>query len=137
MQLRDIMTRQVQLARLDMSLQEAAQIMRDHDIGALPVEDGGRIVGVITDRDITVRATAEGHGPLDWMVRDVMTQQVEYAFEEDDIETAARIMGERQIRRLPVLDHDKRLVGIVAQADLARTDHDPMTGDTVEKISRH
>jgi CBS domain-containing protein len=90
---------------------------------------------MITDRDITVRAIADGRDPASTPVSDAMTPDVCYAFDDDDVRKAARLMQEKQIRRLPVVNHEKKLVGIVALADLARTGNDPMSGQTLEEIS--
>jgi CBS domain-containing protein len=136
MLLREIMSRDVEVIRPDATIQDAAQRMRSLDVGSLPVCDGERLVGVITDRDITVRATAEGSDPSTRQVRDVMTDDVVYCFEDQDVEEAARLMSERQIRRLVILNRDKRLVGIVAMADLAvGTDDEEMSGEVLEAVS--
>jgi CBS domain-containing protein len=119
MTLREIMTREVVVVEPHTTLQEAAQQMQRLDVGLLPVCSSGRLVGVITDRDIAVRSTAEGHDPFGDRVRDAMTPKVLYCFEHQDPADAARIMQEHQVRRLPILDGQKRLVGIVALADLA------------------
>jgi CBS domain-containing protein len=119
MQLRDIMTTAVQLTDPAMMLKDAAALMRDGDFGLLPVGENDRLVGTITDRDITVRAVAEGKDPGTTPVRDAMSKGIRYCFEDQTAEEAAELMSEAQIRRLPVLNRDKRLVGIVALADLA------------------
>jgi CBS domain-containing protein len=119
MQLKEIMTRKVEVVHPDAALEEAAQKMKRLDIGPLPVCDGERLVGMLTDRDITVRATAEGRDPKSTRVRDVMTEEVFYCFDDQSIEEAAEIMERAQIRRLPIVDRDKRLVGIVSLGDLA------------------
>jgi CBS domain-containing protein len=136
MLLREIMTRSVEVIRPDATLQDAAERMRSLDVGSLPVCDGERLVGMITDRDITVRATAKGSDPSTTQVRDVMTDEVVYCFEDQNVEEAARLMSERQIRRLVILNRDKRLVGIVAMADLAvDTDDEEMSGEVLEAVS--
>jgi CBS domain-containing protein len=119
MQLRDIMTTAVQLTDPAMMLKDAAALMRDGDFGLLPVGENDRLVGTITDRDITVRAVAEGKDPGTTPVRDAMSKGIRYCFEDQTAEEAAELMSQAQIRRLPVLNRDKRLVGIVALADLA------------------
>jgi CBS domain-containing protein len=119
MQLRDIMTTAVQLTDPAMMLKDAAALMRDGDFGLLPVGENDRLVGTITDRDITVRAVAEGKDPGTTPVRDAMSKGIRYCFEDQTAEEAAELMSEAQIRRLPVVNRDKRLVGIVALADLA------------------
>jgi len=119
MLLRDVMTINVEVVHPDAPLQEAAEKMKSLDVGPIPVCDGQRLVGMITDRDITIRATAAGLDPRTARVRDVMTPDVVYCFEDQDVSEAARIMQEQQIRRLVVLDQNKDLVGIVSLGDLA------------------
>jgi CBS domain-containing protein len=118
MKVSDIMTRDVHLASPSQKLREVAAVMEKHDIGVLPVGDNDRLVGMITDRDIAVRGISHGLGP-DAPVRDVMTNDVRYCFEDENIEDLAQNMADEQIRRLPVLNSKKRLVGIIALADLA------------------
>jgi CBS domain-containing protein len=118
MKIREAMTRDVRMVRPDQTIREAAHLMAELDIGALPVEDSDRLVGMITDRDIAVRAVAEGHG-ADTMVRDVMSAEVKYCFDDQSVEEVTRNMGEQRLRRLPVVDRNKRLVGILSLGDLA------------------
>jgi CBS-domain-containing membrane protein len=115
----DIMTRTVSTIELGATLQTAAQRMRDLDIGALPVIDEGALVGMITDRDITIRAVAEGSNVRDTLVSDAMTAEVQSCSPTDSVDTVLKQMGDAQLRRLAVLDVDHRIVGIVALADLA------------------
>jgi CBS domain-containing protein len=119
MQIRDVMTRDVMLADPGMKLNEAAALMRDGDFGLLPVGENDRLVGTITDRDIAIRAVAEGRDPNTTAVRDAMSEGIYYCFDDQTVEEAAEVMSEAQIRRLPIVNRDKRLVGIVALADLA------------------
>jgi CBS domain-containing protein len=135
MQVSEIITRDVETILPTATIREAAQRMRSMDVGSLPVCDGTRLLGMITDRDITVRAIADGRDPASTPVRDAMTPDVCYVFDDDDVQKAARLMQEKQIRRLPILNHDKKLVGIVALADVARAGDDPMSGQTLEQIS--
>jgi CBS domain-containing protein len=136
MQIHEIMTPDVEIIHPDGMLREAAEKMSRLDIGPLPVCDGARLVGMLTDRDITVRAIAKGHDPNTTKVREVMTPEVVYCFEDQDIETAAQMMETRQIRRLPVLNRDKRLVGIVSPGDLAvGTGDRKLAGETLERVS--
>jgi CBS domain-containing protein len=116
------MTRDVAVVRPESSLQEAAQKMSALDVGPLPVCDGEQLVGMLTDRDITVRAVAEGLDAKTTPVRDVMTPEVVYCFEDQEVSDMVRIMEQHQIRRLLVLNHEKRLVGIVSLGDLAVRD---------------
>jgi CBS domain-containing protein len=118
MKVSDIMTREVFLASPSQKLREAAAEMEKNDIGVLPVRDNDRLVGMITDRDIAIRGISRGLGP-DAPVSDVMSKDVRYCFEDQDIDELAQNMADEQIRRLPVLNHDKRLVGIISLGDLA------------------
>jgi CBS domain-containing protein len=120
MQVQQIMTRDVILADPNMTIRDAARKMRADNIGAIPVGENDRLIGVVTDRDITMRAVAEDRSPGTTSVRDVMSEHVYYCFEDDDVEEAAQIMADHQVRRLPVLNRDKRLVGVVALADIGR-----------------
>ena len=118
MKIRDAMTRDVRMVRPDQPIREAAHLMAELDIGALPVQDNDRLVGMITDRDIAVRAVAEGRG-ADTRIGDVMTNDIKYCYEDQEIEEVTRNMGEQRLRRLPVMNRDKRLVGIVSLGDVA------------------
>jgi CBS domain-containing protein len=118
MKVREAMTRDVRLVKPDQPISEAARLMGELDIGALPVEDSDRLVGMITDRDIAVRAVAAGRGP-DTPVGDVMSRDVKYCYEDQTIDEVTQNMGELRIRRLPVLTRDKRLIGILSLGDLA------------------
>lgn len=110
------MTLEVDIIDPNAAVSEAAQRMRDDNVGALPVGENDRLIGMVTDRDIVVRAVAENRQGGTTSVRDVMSERVYYCFQDDDLERAAQIMAEHQVRRLPVLNRDKRLVGIVALA---------------------
>jgi CBS domain-containing protein len=116
--LKDVMSRDVKLVAPDSTIREAAQQMRDGDFGMLPVAENDRLIGAISDRDIAIRAIADDKGPAT-TVREVMSEGICWAYEDDSVEQAAAIMSERQVRRLPVLDRDKRLVGIVSLGDFA------------------
>jgi len=113
MQVKDVMTRGAQCIAPDATLQEAARQMKGLDVGPLPVCENDRIIGMLTDRDIAVRAVAEGKDPRKTHVREAMTEGISYCFEDDDVADAARLMKEKQIRRLVVLNRDKHLAGIV------------------------
>jgi CBS domain-containing protein len=134
---RDVMTRGVETAAPDTTIAEVARRMRDLDVGSLPVTDGNRLLGIVTDRDLSVRATAAAKDPNSTRVREVMSPEIAWVFDDEPADAAARVMRERQIRRLPVLDRSDRLVGVVALADLA-TDlgDDKLKGATLEKISQ-
>jgi CBS domain-containing protein len=119
MQIKDIMTPNPECIEPGATLQQAARRMRELDVGPLPVCDNDRLAGMITDRDITVRAVAEGKDPKTTAVREAMSEDIIFCFEDQDLEEAASLMEEKQIRRLAVLNRDKRLVGILSLGDLA------------------
>jgi CBS domain-containing protein len=134
--LKDVMTRDVEVISPEATIREAAARMKALDVGPLPVCDGRRVLGMLTDRDLTVRATAEGRDPNTTRVREVMTAEVIAGDEDDDVKAAAKIMQQEQIRRLLVLDRDKQLVGIVSLGDLAvEAGDDKLIGQTLEQIS--
>jgi CBS domain-containing protein len=135
MKVQEAMSTNVKLAKPNQSIRDAAKVMADIDAGVLPVGDGDRLVGMITDRDIAVRAVARGLGP-DTLVREVMSAEVKYCFDDEDVEDVAGNMGEIQVRRLPVLNRDKRLVGIVSLGDIAMTDGPDCAGDAICGISQ-
>lgn len=116
--IKDVMSRDVQVISPDAPIAEAAKRMRDGDFGMMPVGENDRLVGAISDRDIVVRGLAEGRDGQA-KVRDVMSDRVRWAYEDETVERAALMMAQYQIRRLPVINHDKRLVGILALADVA------------------
>lgn len=118
MKIAELMTSQVRTVRPEDTIAQAATVMAEIDAGALPVGENDRLVGMVTDRDIAIRAVAAGRGP-DTQVREVMSQDVRYCYADEDIEHVADNMGDIQVRRLPVLNRDKRLVGIVSIGDLA------------------
>lgn len=132
---RDIMTTPAETLAPTATLTEAAQQLRDLNVGSLPILDGDHLLGVVTDRDIVVRGIAEGLDPSNATVAEVATGAVVTVDVDDDAEKVARIMGERQVRRVPVLDGGK-LVGVIAQADVARDLDARTTGDVVEDISQ-
>ena len=134
LKVREAMTQKVRLANPELSIRDAARMMAENDIGALPVGEDDRLVGVITDRDIAIRAVALGKSP-DTPVRDVMSKEVLYCFEDEDVEHVAKNMGDVKVHRLPVLNRKKRLVGIVSVADLALNARADTTGHTVAGIS--
>src|SRR5438034_1126527 len=119
MLLKEIMTTDVEVIEPETSITNAAKKMRSLDVGALPVCDGRHLLGMVTDRDITIRATAEARDPDKTLVRDCMSPEVIYCFEDQSPQEAERIMEDKQIRRLPVLTREKQLAGIVALGDLA------------------
>jgi CBS domain-containing protein len=135
MKVTDAMTFDVQLCTPDDTLKDAAEAMMTLDVGLLPVVDGDRLVGMISDRDIATRGVAMGLGP-DAPVREVMTEDVKYCFADQDLEEVTRNMGDIQVRRLPVLNRDKRLVGIIALGDIARAGAGDGMGEALSQISQ-
>ena len=122
MKVRETMSTNVRLANPDQTIREAAQAMAEVDSGVLPVGENDRLVGMITDRDIAIRAVGQGKGP-DTPVRDIMsTEQVLYCYDDEELEHVAKNMASEQVRRLPVVNRDKRLVGIVSLGDMAQGD---------------
>jgi CBS domain-containing protein len=118
MKVREAMTPEVRLAKPDQSIHEVARLMAELDVGALPVEENDRLIGMITDRDIAIRAVAQGRGP-ETLTREIMSSDIKYCFEDQSIDEVTQNMGELRIRRLPVVNRDKRLVGILSLGDLA------------------
>jgi len=136
MRVSEIMTRHVEAVSAGDTLEQAARKMQELDVGPLPVCEGGRVVGLLTDRDITVRATAAGCDPTSTLVDDAMSQDIFCCFEDQDVSEAARVMKERQIRRLPVLSRAHELVGIVSLGDLATEAEDPgQPGEVLKQVS--
>lgn len=135
MKVSEVMTRDVKLVSPTQSIRDAAKTMAECDAGALPVGEGDRLVGVITDRDIAIRAVGENKGP-ETPVRDVMTRQVLYCFEDETVDHVAANMGEQQVRRLPVMNREKRLVGIVSIGDVSRNAKANTAGKAVAAISQ-
>ena len=134
MKVRDIMTRDVRLLNPNQTIREAARLMAEVDAGALPVAENDRLVGILTDCDIVIRAVAQGR-PVDTKVAVVMSKEVLYCFDTDDLDDVSRNMGKAQVRRLPVVNADKRLVGIVSLGDLARSEDPTTIGRTVTRVS--
>jgi CBS domain-containing protein len=135
MKIRDCMNTGVQIANPDETIETAARMMAKIDAGALPVGEDDRLVGMITDRDIAVRAVAEGLGPTT-AIRSVMSSDVRYCFEDEDVGHVLKNMGDIQLRRLPVLNRKKRLIGIVSLADVAKSGVGAKTGRTLGDITR-
>lgn len=135
MKVKDVMTTEVQLTNPDQTIREAAQMMIEIDAGVLPVAKNDRLVGVITDRDIAVRAVAVGKSP-DTKVSEIMSGEVLYCFDDEDLAHVSRNMSDMKVRRLPVVNRDKRLVGVISLGDLARNEDARTAGRTVSSISR-
>ena len=134
MKVSEVMTTGVETVRPDQQARDAARFMLQADTGSIPVTEGDRLIGIITDRDIAVRGVALGYGP-DTPVSELMTSGVVSAHADDPIEEAARKMGEAQVRRLPVIDDDARLVGVVSLGDLARETDEDTASQALEGVS--
>lgn len=135
MRVSEAMSRDVRLANPGQSIRDVAKVMAEIDAGAMPVQENDRLVGMITDRDIAIRAVAQGKGP-DTPVRDVMsTEQVLYCYDDEDLDHVAKNMGDQRVRRLPVVNREKRLVGIVSLADVATNEKKAAT-KAVSGVSR-
>ncbi len=135
MRVNEVMTRHVRVASPKDTIREAARIMAQIDAGVVPVGENDGLVGMLTDRDIAVRAVAEGKGP-DTTVGEVMTPDVQYCFDDEDIDEVCQNLGDQQIRRIPVVNRQKRLVGILSLGDLALSGGNGATGETLAAISR-
>jgi len=130
------MTHNVEVVSAGASLKDAAKKMKDLDVGLIPVCDGDRLKGVLTDRDITIRATADGRDPSKTKVSEVMSTDLAYCLEDQEVEEAVSVMEARQIRRLPIVNQNKRLIGIISLADIAVHVGDrDLSGETLEEIS--
>ncbi len=135
MKVSEVMTREVQTVRPDQPVQEAASFMLSADTGSIPVTDGERLIGMITDRDIAVRGIAKGYGP-DTPVRELMTGDIICARIEDNVEEVATKMSEARVRRLPVIDSQEKLCGIVSLGDLSRETDDETATQALEGVSQ-
>ncbi len=135
MKIKQCMTPEVKVVEPEMSIRDAARIMAETDTGSLPVGENDRLVGMITDRDIAVRAVATGMSP-DTTIREVMSRDVRYCYDDESVEHVAKNMGDIQVRRLPVLNREQRLVGIVVLGDLAASGADKVVGEALGGICR-
>ena len=135
MKLREIMSDDVEVIHPDDTLQTAAEKMRDRDIGFLPVCDGERLIGVLTDRDLITRALADGLESKAMLGRDLVTSPAIYCFDDQSVDEAAKLMHDNQIRRLVVLSRDKQMVGVISLGDLAMTADDKLSGDVLQSVS--
>ena len=134
--IRDVMTSNPCSIDADKSVAYAAKMMKDEDVGLAPIVEGDKLIGMLTDRDIAIRVVAEGKNPDQVTVREVASKQVVTIDPQQDLDEALRIMAKHQVRRLPVVEEDGRLVGVVAQADVALEGDDKQTGQLVEEISQ-
>jgi CBS domain-containing protein len=134
MRVSDAMTADVRIAKPQQTIAEAARMMAEIDAGALPVGDGDRLVGMLTDRDIAIRAVALGKGPQT-QVQDVMSKEVLYCFADQDLDEVVKNMADTKVRRMPVLNREKRMVGILSLGDVALVDDPDITGEALCEIS--
>lgn len=121
----------------DTPLSEVAKILRDEDIGAVPVGENDKLIGIVTDRDIACRGVAEGEGLSSLTARDVMTEGIAWCWEDDDMDTAMQKMEEQQLRRMPVMNSEKRLVGILSMGDISHSTSRGETGEFTSSVSAH
>ncbi|MEM6811718.1 MAG: CBS domain-containing protein [Pseudomonadota bacterium] len=134
-QIKDVMTPNIKWMSPDAPVSQIAQEMKDQDCGFIPMAENDRMIGMVTDRDITVRAIAEGKNPQEITGRDIMTPKTYYCYDDQDVEEICNNMGEIQVRRLPVVNRDKRLVGVVSMGDLAQVASRPNVGQTQQQIT--
>ena len=134
-QIKELMTVKPRTVKQGDSIVDAAKLMKGEDTGVAPIVDGDRLVGVVTDRDIAIRVVAEGRDPQSTKVEDVASQNLVTIDPQQDLDEALRLMAQHQVRRLPVVEEDGKLVGIIAQADVARHADSERTGEVVEEIS--
>ena len=133
--IRELMTDNVCSIDADQTVAHAAKMLRDEDVGLAPIVEGDKLIGMLTDRDITIRVVAEGKDPDTTKVRDVASTRLVTIDPDQDLDEALRLMGTNQVRRLPVVEEDGKLVGVVAQADIALHAPEEKTGEVVERIS--
>ena len=137
MKIKEMMTKNVKVLPRNATVREAAKLMKDIDVGSIPVTENDQIVGMVTDRDIVLRSTAEGHNPGDVTVGDIMTGEFFFCYEDEDVKQAARVMSDHQVRRLPIVNRQNQLVGIVSLGDLSvDAGSDKVSGQTLENISK-
>ncbi|HKY12110.1 MAG TPA: CBS domain-containing protein [Gaiellaceae bacterium] len=134
--IREVMTSNPRTIEADKPVADAAKLMRDEDVGLAPIVEGDRLVGALTDRDIAIRVVAEGKDPASTPVREVASTDVVTVDPDQDLDEALNLMAQHQVRRIPVVEQDGRLVGVVAQADVARQADERQTGELVEQISQ-
>ena len=134
--IREVMTSNPTTIEADAPVTRAARMMRDEDVGVAPIVDGGKLIGTVTDRDITIRVVAEGKDPETTTVSEIASTDLVTIDPQQDLDEAIALMARHQVRRLPVVEEDGKLVGIVAQADVARAGDDAQTGEVVQQISQ-
>ena len=139
MKVKELMTKKPEFATPDMELTKVAKLMADHQVGSIPVlenKDTMKVIGIVTDRDIATRAVAEGRNPLQMKAGDIMSTPVVTVSEDDDVNDVARMMEKNMVRRVPVVDKQGNLTGMVAQADIALNTSDKTTADVVQSVSK-
>jgi CBS domain-containing protein len=134
--IRELMTKNPRSLESGSNVMDAARLMRDEDVGVIPIVEGEKLIGTVTDRDIAIRVVAEGKSPDSTTVGEIASRELVTIDPQQDLDEALRLMARHQVRRLPVVEEDGKLVGIVAQADIARSASDEQTGDLVEDISK-
>ena len=137
MKVRDAMHKSAEWVEATTSVQTIAKKMRDLDVGAIPIGENDRLIGMVTDRDITLRAVAEGKDAGKLTARDVMSKGIVFCRDSEDVEDAVRIMEQKQIRRLPVLDENKRMVGMLSLGDVSHCASHEISGETLTAVSAH
>src|SRR5918999_4144219 len=135
MRVSEAMTRNVKICTPGQTIREVAKTMAEIDAGSMPVGENDRLIGMITDRDIAIRAVAQGKGP-DTPVREVMSKDIKFCYDDEDLEHVAKNMGDIQVRRLPVVNREKRLVGIVSLGDIAQNEDHSTTGEAAAGVSQ-
>ncbi len=136
MLVRDVMTKKVTCVEPETTIAEAAKIMRKRDIGALPVAKKNGVIGIVTDRDICCRAIAEGLDPENTPIEKIMSRHITTCFDDQDLPDAAKLMEKKQIRRLPVLDHNRHLVGMMTVGDMSHHANHELVGEVEDQITR-
>ncbi len=139
MKVRELMTKNPACVTPDADLTKVARLMADHNVGSIPVVENAsskRVIGMVTDRDITIRAVAQGKNPTQMQAQEVMSTEVGTVKQDDDVQNVTKVMEKHQVRRVPVVDENGMMCGMVAQADIALKTNDKMTGNVVEDISK-
>ncbi|MEW5895931.1 MAG: CBS domain-containing protein [Candidatus Omnitrophota bacterium] len=135
MKINEIMTKGVEVISSDATIKQAADRMRVLNVGALPVRSNGTLIGILTDRDITVRAIAEGRNPESTPVNEIMSREIQWCYDDQDVQEASRLMKEKQIRRLLIKDRNEQISGIVSLGDISTHAPSELTGETTKEIS--
>jgi CBS domain-containing protein len=134
--IKEAMTSSPKTVTTDQTVVDAARVMKQEDAGVVPIVEGNRLVGVVTDRDIAIKVVAEGKQPQSTKVTEIASRDLVTIDPQQELDEALRLMAQHQVRRLPVVEEDGKLVGILAQADIAQAGHDTLTGETVQQISK-